>query len=151
MEGGIFMSRKIIAIALTMLLLFTTSFVANAQGVKTDVVESISNEPTVQPRLDYTSSAMVNLVISSGKASCTSRLIGYKSTTKIVITMTLQKKTLFWWSEVETWTGTYNTYVGELAKSKSVGSGTYRIKTKFVVYSGSDSETITVKSPEKEY
>lgn len=28
--------------------------------------------------------------------------------------MTLQKKTLFWWSEVETWSATYNTYHGTL-------------------------------------
>ena len=90
------------------------------------------------------------LVISNNKAHCTSRLIGYQSTTKIVITMTLQKKTLFWWSKVETWTGTYNDFVAELYKTKSIENGTYRIKTKFVVYSGSDSETITVKSPERE-
>jgi hypothetical protein len=144
------MSRKILSIVLAVLLLFTASVVANAESVEIDVIENTSSEETVQPRYDYTSSTWVNLVISNNKASCTSRLIGYQSTTKIVITMTLQKKTLFWWSEVETWTGTYNDFVGELSKSKSIESGTYRIKTKFVVYSGSDSETITVKSPERE-
>ena len=144
------MSRKILSIVLAMLLLFTSSIVASAESINTDIIENISSEETVQPRYNYTSSTTVNLVISNNKANCTSRLIGYQSTTKIVITMTLEKKTLFWWNDVETWTGTYNASVAELFKSHSISSGTYRIKTEFVVYSGSKSETITTYSPERD-
>ncbi len=114
-------------------------------------VAAISNEyTTIQPLYDYTASHVTNLTISGGTASCKASLTGYSGTTsKIEITMTLQKKTLLWWSNVESWTGTYNTYYGSLTKSKAVDSGTYRVKAVYKVYSGSKSETITGYSAEK--
>lgn len=135
------MTKRITSLVLAILLLFIGSV----------AVSAATGEEAVQPLLDYTSSATVNLVISSGTAHCTSQLIGYASTSKIKITMTLQKKTLLWWSEVDSWTATYNDNFAAMSKSCSVGSGKYRIKTVFVAYCGSDSETITVNSPEKDY
>lgn len=134
------MTKRIASLALAMLLLFTGSFAVNA---------AIADNNIAQPLLDYTSSATVGISISSGTAYCESQLIGYSSTDKIKITMTLQKKTLLWWSEVDTWTTTYYDSVALMSKSCTVGSGTYRVKAEFTAYCGSDSETITVTSGEK--
>ena len=140
-RGGENMTKRITSLVLAILLLFTGSV----------AVSAATGEETVQPLYDYTSSTSVNLSVSNDTAYCTAQLIGYASTTKIVITMTLQKKTLLWWSEVDSWTTTYNDNVAMMSKSCSVGSGKYRVKSKFVVYCGSDSETITSYSLEREY
>lgn len=105
----------------------------------------------MQPRYNYTLSHVEDLLLTGGQASCKSTLTGKNgTTTKIEITMTLQKKALLWWESEGTWSGTYNTYYGTLRITKAaVESGTYRIKTVYKVYSGSDSETITAYSSEK--
>ena len=65
--------------------------------------ETVDNQ--VQPRYTYTSGISATLTNSNGKAMCAGNVDGYSGeTTKIVLTVTLQKKTLFWWSEVEEWT-----------------------------------------------
>ena len=95
---------------------------------------------------------MENLSITNGTASCSATLTGINgTTTKVVIKMTLQKKTLLWWSEAESWTATYNTYYGTLSKTATVKSGTYRVKAVYTVYSGSNSESITDYSDQKKY
>ena len=65
--------------------------------------------------------------------------------------MTLQKHTFLWWSTVETWEGTFNDFFGTLSETIHVGSGTYRVKADFTVYSGSASEDITMYSQENKY
>lgn len=102
------------------------------------------------PCFEYTSSTVTGLSFSNDVASCVTRVNGYSDVTKIVIKMTLQKKTLLWWSKVESWSGTFNDCIGSLAKTASVGSGTYRVKAEITVYSGSDYEEITAYSQEKE-
>ncbi len=134
------MSKRIASLALAMLLFFTGSFAVNA---------AIAADNIAQPLLDYTSSATVNMSISNGTVYGTARLIGYNTTDKIKITMTIQKKTLLWWSEVDTWTTTYYDSYATMSKSCSVGSGTYRVKAEFTAYCGSDSETITAYSGEE--
>ena len=140
-RGGENMTKRITSFILAILLIFTGAV----------AVSAATGEETVQPLYDYTSSTTVNLSISDGTAKCSSRLIGYSTTTKIKITMTLQKKTLLWWSEVDSWTATYSDTVASLYKTCSVESGKYRVKTVFVAYCGSDSETITTYSPEYDY
>ena len=105
------------------------------------------------PCFEYTNTTATTLSIStSGTATCSAKLNGYNgTTTKIVIKMTLQKKTLLWWSEVDSWSTTINNWYGSLTKTASVGSGTYRVKVEFTVYSGSNSEEITTYSQEKKY
>lgn len=134
------MTKRIASLALAMLLFFTGSFAVNA---------AIADDNIIQPLYDYTSSTSVNMVIKNGTANCSAQLVGYASTDKIKITLTLQKKTLLWWNEVDTWTTTYYTNVATISKSCSVGSGTYRVKAEFTAYCGSDSETITTYSGEE--
>ena len=78
--------------------------------------------------------------------------IGYSGeTTKIVMEQTLQKKTSSGgWSEVASWSETDTGYIGSATNTKSsLSSGTYRLKTVFTVYAGSDYEVLTKYSTEK--
>ena len=110
---------------------------------------ALSNKPEMQPFYDYTADHTVTLTISGGTATCYAGLQGYPgTTTRINANMTLQKKGLFGWSEE--WDYTYGVYTHALDKTEitSVGSGTYRLKVVFTVYSGTASETITAYSSE---
>ncbi len=100
----------------------------------------------------YTYSTTSTLTISGAKATCTSKATGYSGeTTKIVIEQILQKKTSSdTWSEVESWSDTIANYKASATNTKSsLSSGTYRLKTIFTVYAGSDYEVLTKYSTEK--
>lgn len=148
MEGGIFVFKRIISIVLVFALCFTLGL--SAQAVEFSP-KAIADNYTVQPYYTYTSELNVGLTNSSGKAKCTTTVDAYSNATKIVITMTLQKKTLLWWSEAETWTSTVNDNFASFTKTASVGSGKYRVKAEITVYSGSASESITKYSLEREF
>ena len=136
------MFKRSLALVMALVMLLFFSAVAYA-----------ANDGTaIQPRYDYTKNHVENLSITNGTASCSATLTGINgTTTKVVIKMTLQKKTLLWWSEAESWTATYNTYYGTLSKTATVKSGTYRVKAVYTVYSGSNSESITDYSDQKKY
>ncbi len=138
-------AKRIVCLLMSLLLLFPMNILASAA--------TVSEESQVQPRWSYTNIAYTGLSISSsGTATCSADAEGYYgTTTKIHIKMTLQKYTVLWWSKVETWEGTFNNYYGLMGETAQVGSGTYRLKTVFTVYSGSSSEEITLTSPEKKF
>ena len=136
---------------LSIALIFCFSIVASAESVVTAPKTLEQTESDIMPRFEYTNTTKTSLSISNGVATSTTTLTGYSgTTTKIVIKMMLQKKTLLWWSTQETWTTTINNFQGGLSKTASVGSGTYRVKVEFTVYSGSNSEEITTYSQERE-
>ncbi len=148
------MSKKLTAMLLCVVLMCSFSTVAYAQNpavITPD--ELVQTESDIMPCFEYTNTTATSLSIStSGTATCTARLNGYNGiTTKIDIKMTLQKKTLLWWSEVDSWSTTINNSYGALTKTASVGSGKYRVKVDFTAYSGSNSEKITTYSQEKEF
>lgn len=100
----------------------------------------------------YTNSFSSTLTVSGTTATCKSKLNGYNGvTTKIVISQTLQKKNSSGnWTNVKTSSTTINSFVGSLTKSYSgLSSGTYRVKSVFTVYSGSNYETLTKYSSTK--
>ncbi len=110
----------------------------------------VGNE--IQPCYNYANTVNAILNNSNGKAECKGVVTGYNgTTTKIKITMTLQKKKLLWWSKAEEWTTTVSDYKTTFAKTAAVSSGKYRVKVEAVVYSGSKSETITVYSSTVEF
>ena len=111
------------------------------------------NASQIQPRYSYTTTYTTGIHITdSGKATCTANVTGITSTTKIEITMSLQKKVLFWWDDIETWTLTeYDLCAAIGGTVENVSSGTYRTKAVYTVYCGSDSETITGYSQETKY
>ena len=135
------MCRKLTGLFLVLVTLLSFSLNSFALAVQ---------EPEIQPYYSYTSNVNTLLSISGEKAMCSAILTGKSgTTTKVKITMTLEKKVLFWWSEKETWTQTFNSYSGTLSKTYSdAGSGTYRVSAEYVAYSGTKSETITDTSAE---
>ena len=144
------MFKKFVSIMLSIVLFCSLGIVASATTAEKDVyVESLSHYSEIQPRYEYTSNCTASIGISNNKANCTATLQGYSNTTKIEITMTLQKKSLLWWSKVDSWSTTVNGFIGSLSKSSSISSGTYRTKAVFKVYNGSNSESITIYSQEK--
>lgn len=141
--------KRIAAVVLSTVVLLTASFCASAENPANNQQALAVSDAEVMPCFDYTSSTVTSLSISNDVATCSTGLNGYSNVTKIVIKMTLQKKTLLWWSKVESWTATFNNVAGAMTKTASVGSGTYRVKVEFTVYSGSDYEEITAYSQEK--
>ena len=93
------------------------------------------------------------LTISGTTASCESGATGLPSVTKIVVVQTLEKHWafgLFFGVDGASWTKTVNSNSATAINKKyNLGSGTYRLKTEFTLYSGTKSETITAYSPEK--
>ena len=135
------MCRKLTGLFLVFVMLF--SFSLNSFALATE-------EPEIQPYYSYTADYKTTLMKSGENLACRAYLAGVNgTTTKVKITMTLEKKVLFWWSEKETWTQTFNSYSGTLSKTYSdAGSGTYRVSAEYVAYSGTKSETITDTSAE---
>lgn len=131
------MFKKILALVMCVVMLSGTGLIANAE----------TTENQVQPRYSYTRGISATLANSSGKAVCAGDVNGYNgTTTKIVMTMTLQKKTLLWWSKVQEWTLTENDYMATLVKTVSVDSGTHRVKVEAKVYAGSNYENVDCTS-----
>lgn len=142
------MRKRIISVILTVVMLCSMGMGTQLFSVNAQVIEDAG----VQPLYDYTSSTSVLLSISDGTAICSATLDGYAGiTTKVSIDMTLQKKTLWWWSEVQTWHTTYYENYAICTESTTVGSGTYRVKAEFIAYSGTASESITSYSQEYSY
>lgn len=100
----------------------------------------------------YTDIAENSLSISGTTATCTSKATGYSGkATKILITQTLQKKNSSGnWDKVNSWTKTFNSNKALIVNYEyKLSKGTYRLKSVFKVYSGSDYETITKYSSGK--
>lgn len=137
------MLKKILALVMCLVLMCGMGIVASAE----------SSENQVQPRYSYTHGISATLSNSSGKALCVGNVEGYRNiTTKIVLTMTLQKKTLLlFWSTEKEWTITANDYTTALSKTVAVDSGTYRVKVEAKVYSGSNYENVDCTSPTREF
>ena len=136
------LTKKLLSVLMVTVLMFGCIGMVSAQAATTEGSE-------IMPRFDYTSSATTSLGISSNIATCSATITGYDNVTKIVTTLTLQKKTLLWWSEVDSWTSTANNCYAGVTRKATIGSGTFRVKAKHVVYSGTNSETVTVYSQEK--
>jgi len=117
---------------------------AAAEDLDTPVNEDIPVD------LQYISTAKCNLTISNGSANISSAVRGTPgSTTKCRITLSLQQKSLLWWSTVESWEKTELSYQTTLNTSCLVVSGkTYRAIAVVTVWNGSNSETTTVVSQE---
>lgn len=105
----------------------------------------------IMPADLYTSSCSSTLKISGTTATCTSNATGYVGeTTKIVMDQTLQKKTSSGLcSKVSSWSETDKGYKGSATNTISdLSKGTYRLKTVFTIYSGTNYETIEKISSE---
>ena len=109
----------------------------------------VSAETAVQPRYTYTGSHSTTLFIQNNTAIVESVISGYSTVTSVKMTLTLQKKVLWWWDDVAEWSDITPNRTLEMSESTTVGSGTYRAKMVAVVCSGTESETIEGYSSEK--
>lgn len=105
---------------------------------------------TIVEEYSYTVSVSSVLGLSGSTANCYSTVDGKSTCTKIVATQRLQKKTLWWWSDVATWSKTVNGKNLTMTNTKTVSdSGTYRVRVEATVYSDSKSENVYANSVEK--
>ncbi len=130
------MSKRIITVILCLSMLFSFCCSVNASSV--------------QPRYNYVSLMTAGLVISNGTAHCQSDIeTPAYQTERVIIEMHLEKKTLWWWDDVTSWTVSYKGGYCSLSENYTVGNGTYRVRTEFTVIAlGGDTETITGYSEE---
>ncbi len=137
------MFKKLICSILSVVLIMSVGITVSAETVET---------VSVQPRLTYIMNCESDLIISGSQAKYSCDVDAYPEVTKIVVEMKLQKKTIAWWSEVETTTVTVwdNTLYHQESCSLT-SSGKYRNKITITAYSGSNSEEFTITSAEKTY
>lgn len=141
--------KKIITLTLVLLILFSLSAGITVYGLSADEKDSSTHSGIVAPYYDLTNSISARIYISDQTAICGGTVNGKSSVNKIEMEMTLQKKTLFWWSKVETWTLTEYSSTATMEKSKAIDSGTYRVEVKATVYNVSSKETVKVYSEER--
>ena len=133
--------KKLLIVILSLTLIFSV-FALPAHATSDSSTEQ---EPS---RFTYINMASSNITPYGSTLYCRATLNGYSNVTKIEILMTLQKKVLFWWTTEQSWAVSYYGYHYSFGESTTVGSGTYRLKSDFVAYSGSNSESTTVYSSE---
>lgn len=104
----------------------------------------------VEARYAHTTSVTSTLTISNGAAYCKSSAQGDSTVTQINGTQYLEKKNGDDWDIVDSWSDSAKGNYLTMSNSKdNIGSGTYRTRTVFTVYSGSSSEVVEKTSKEK--
>lgn len=130
------MTKKLLSIFLAVLMLIMVPL-------------GVSAETVIQPRYAYTGEHSTSLIINNNVATVESYVNGYSTATSIKMTVTLQKKVLWWWDDVTEWSNIAPRNYLSISESTTVGSGTYRAKLVAVVCSGTESETIEGYSGEE--
>lgn len=133
--------KKLICILMAFALMFSAGISASAY----------SSGNTASPYYLYTYSANAALSITGGTATCTGKIAGNSTVTKIVATLYLEKKNGSSWNVVNgaVWSGSVSGNSLSMAKTKDyLGSGTYRARIVGTVYSGSKSEPVEKTSSE---
>ncbi|HZK35297.1 MAG TPA: hypothetical protein VFD33_08305 [Bacillota bacterium] len=156
------MWKKRIALLLSLICILVLLQPSTAGAIAAKTATANASDPTnldmlISPQMSYTNSFTTILTIdkSSGTAYSAAIFTGYSHlTTKIQIRLTLQKRGLLglWWTDVETWTGTFYRFYGDMERVRpNLKKGTYRAKGTFTAYSGNDSESYTLYSENKKY
>ena len=129
-------------------LILTITIMCGLSTTALSLERSTNNQGEIGLYYLYTTNVSSDISISSKKATCKSTVVGQSGvTTKIVITQRLQKKVDGSWTNVKSWTNTYNQTSAVFTNTKaSLASGTYRTRTIAKVYKGSDYETIYANS-----
>lgn len=139
--------KKLISI-LVALTLSSSMFVTSP--VNAEITNNSSVVDVVEPAYVYAASVSSILTVNNTVAYCNSKATGMSGVTKIVATQYLERKVLTLWFPVSSWSKTSNTNSLTMSNSKNeLGSGTYRLRTVFNVYNGSDVEEIEKISSEK--
>ncbi len=120
--------RSVLAIILAIILIAINVIPANAAV----------SEPEMSPMALYYTDAYTELSISSkGVAKITSSMIGNDDTTKVKVTLFLQKYSGGKWTTVKEWDDSKSSQNLTTVKSTDVSKGyEYRTQATFTVYSG---------------
>lgn len=138
------MFKKMVSMLLCVIMALSVGMVSASAGTVDD-----ASDVAIEPLYEYASGRYESVMFNALSATCYSKLDGYSDTTKIEIKMSLQKKGLIFWSDVASWSQTFNGTDAYMSKTYTVsGGGTYRVKTTYRVYSGSAYEDITGYSAE---
>ena len=126
-------------------------FVMTLAIISTSFVNVYANdderEPIAGERYSYTNTISSRIGVSGKTATCKSIIVAVSSVTKIVVTQKLQKKVSGEWTNVKTWSKTFNSFTATYTNSKgSLSSGTYRTRTVAKVYKNSNYETVSANS-----
>ena len=126
-------------------------FVMTLAIISTSFVNVYANdderEPIAGVRYSYTNTISSRIGVSGKTATCKSIIVAVSSVTKIVVTQKLQKKVSGEWTNVKTWSKTFNSFTATYTNSKSsLSSGTYRTRTVAKVYKNSNYETVSANS-----
>ncbi len=141
--------KKGISLLIACAMLMGTAPVVSAETVfAADLADSV-----VTPRYLYTDRVSSKIGVTSNTATLTSTITGISgTTTKIVVTQTLQIKDGNQWRKCTSWARTYNTYKCTFTNNYTLSaSGTYRTMTEAKVYSGSNYETVYAYSTTATY
>ena len=97
----------------------------------------------VEARYAHTTSVTSTLNIYNGNAYCKSTAQGDSTVTQIDGIQYLEKQNGKNWDVVDSWSDSSKSNSLTMNNSKdNIGSGTYRVRTVFTVYSGSSSEVV---------
>lgn len=139
-------AKKLLSAIIAATMIFSFAVTASAEAASVQ-------DYGISPYYMYATNTSSLLSVSGTTASCESKASGLPSVTKIVVVQTLERHWafgLFFGVDGASWTKTVNSNSATAINKKyNLGSGTYRLKTEFTLYSGTQSETITAYSPEK--
>lgn len=143
--------KRLFAFLLCVSLLLSVIPCAFASGV---TPLALPTEPEIIPLWEYIANGRTILSISeSGAATVYCYASGTSGVaTRVEIEAKLQRSWGVFWLTEETFTVERDSFSAILNETYTVESGhTYRIKAKITVYSGTDSESTTIKSNEVTY
>lgn len=136
--------KRLIAYLMILVALFSVSVVPG-------FAVELPGESEIMPCYDYTKSVYADLSISeSGTATATSKITGYPgTTTRVYITMYLERIKDGEWETVESWSDSAASYRLTSEENVNVSKGyTYRVRVSFYSYSGTNNEYIIKYSEE---
>lgn len=136
--------KRLIAYLMILVALFSVSVVPG-------FAVELPGASEIMPCYDYTKSVYADLSISeSGTATATSKITGYPgTTTRVYITMYLERIKDGEWETVESWSDSAASYRLTLEENVNVSKGyTYRVRVSFYSYSGTNNEYIIKYSEE---
>jgi len=104
-------------------------------------------------RYSLVKSSLASLTINGKQASCSGLIRANDSSASVSVTATLQKKSGSAWAFVDSWSSTGLSGAAGITASgtKTLSSGTYRVKLSGTVTINGSSESVTAYSAEKTY
>lgn len=133
------LSKKAAALLMALCLGATLWPAAGVAAATPDDLYSAASQTEIEPRYSY---IRTTTVVFDPSGSFLVSLSGSSDIETIEFTVELQKKGLFGYSTVETLSKSCEGSYGSYSDSFDLGSGTYRIKVTYEVFTANDSESV---------